>query len=226
MRKFNKPDIAVIVKVIIFAILFVAFFFWFQTLHFSGPGPDASMDAGLTFLFCYFILFAVSVGMSITNFRSRKEVTEKWIRWLGILPVCLTVGTPIVCLIADGMVGAFNDRPHLLVYEIKSSQRLENGQRDLTTSSGSSGGILPQPRQEDGAYYYDFTDVINTQPQDKRILEIESADCTATFHFDIPYRPEPMPLTEWKSPTSIKCDLPGSIKLEIRYRVEKYDRRY
>ncbi len=226
MRKFNKPDIAVLVRVTIFTILFVAFFFWFETLHFSGSATDASIASSFTFLFCYFILFAASAGMSITNFRSRKEVTEKWIMWFGILPICLTVGTPIVCAIADDFISTYNDRPHLLSCEVKSSRRLDDGRMDLATSSGLSGGILPEPRQDAGTYYYDFSSIINTQPQEDRTLEIESDNCTATFHFDIPYRPVPMPTTDWKKPSSFKCDPPGSMTLEIRYRVEKYDRRY
>lgn len=226
MRKFNKSDIAVIVKVTIFAILFVAFFFWFETLHFPGPGPDAAMASGLTLIFFYSLLFVLSVLLSVMNLIFWKKIAERWIRWLGILPICLTVGTPIICFIADGIVDTFNDRPHLLVYELKSSQRLEHGRRDLIKATSSSGGILIKPSEEDGTFHYEFSDVINTQRQEGRRLEIEADGCVATFHFDIPYRPEPMPLTEWKSPTSIKCDPPGSITLQIRYSVEPYDRRY
>lgn len=214
-----STDKFVIISGITFTILFIGFFIWFPTIEFSGPGPTRAMSAEITFSFCYLVLAVISVVFLIRNLVSRKKITKKWMKYFAFLPIALVVGTPLFYFLSMALEPSIDEQCHKIIFELKSSELLQNGRTEFDTTGGMSGGPLSKPRQEGNNYIYDIS--VLTFKERERELIIEADNCNASFSFDIPEMPKPQPFSKWQAPVKIKVPSGKKIKLELRYKVIK-----
>jgi hypothetical protein len=218
MRSNNFEDKFIVVSGIIFAVLFIGFFIWFPTIEFSGPGPTRAMSEEITFSLCYLILSILSVALLVNNLLWRKKITKKWIKYFAFLPIALVLGTPLFSFLSLALEPSIETQCHKLICELKSSELLQNGQREFDTTGSIASGPILKPRKEGNNYIYTISALIYKQK--KRELRIEADNCNAVFLFDIPEMPKPQPFSRWEAPERLETSQPY-VKLQLRYKVIK-----
>lgn len=174
----------------------------------------------------YFTLIVASLSLLIKTFLSRKKITRKWIKYFAFLPICVALLPPLFLLALEEYKYSILDKQrHELIYELRSSELLENGWHRLNTyrvvSKGSTwrSTILFKPKKEGDSYIYDFDNTIYEERERKLIIKADN--CIALFHLDIPEMPKPQPFSKWEVPVKIKTAPGKKIRLKLRYKVIK-----
>ena len=220
-----SPNKTILITSSIYIILFIGMAIKFINTKFTGSDAAGNgMSAGLTFLYGLAFLFVVAVVITVINAFLYSGITQTWIKVLFFIPI----GMPVL-VFAHEVLEIGTSRPpsiekqaHRLSIEIRSNIELENPYSSFRTSTGGSSGKLKLEKTEENQFYYESNHAIYYESDRKFFVGADSL-ATEELYFDIPYKPNKMPFSEWKQLRLIENESNDSIKIECRYQVTKRD---
>jgi hypothetical protein len=217
------PNKTIILSVIIYIILLIILVIIYHNTKFTGSDAAGNgMAKGLIFLYGLVFLFLAAIVVTIINAFFFSGITQQWIKFLFFVPIVLPsiIFAHEVLEIGKSRPPDIDKQAHRLSIEIRSTQKLENPSLAFRTSGGSSFGKLELTKSESDYFYYKVSRTIYYESERKFYIASDKVK-TVEYFFDIPYKPEIIPFTEWYALSVSNDSIQDTISMEFRYQVTK-----
>ncbi len=210
----------IILGVISYTVLFLSACMLFGNLKFTrNDAAGNGLEKGLTFVYGLGVLFLLAIILTLINIYFFSNVTQLWVKCIAFIPLLLPTFIFFVEVFHVGKQkeSTIEEQAHRLTIEIKTATKLENARLLFRASTGSSNSKLKLIK-EPSIYLYETSNAIFNQ--DDRSFYVYSDEFkTAEYLFDIPYKPEVIPFTDWQELRGIKTNGADSVMLEFRYKI-------
>ena len=193
---------------------------WFCSFLAAGSGPDGGIASGICFTFGYFMLFAVSIVLTIIHLIYWRTITKMLARCLGFLPIGLTVGVPL-CLHFVPLPPYVATPNNKLVIELRSSIILRNAEAQIINREIQFSEPLTIPEYNGTHYIYRISKPFYTESDTQLVVVWDNG--RASFVLDSYQIQEGKHYSDWLSPEYIESDFKKTDCLNLRLGIEKND---